>query len=193
MRQTLGYHCVKSGYGLWLPGDARGSWSESWDDRVGFVAPHALHPGDPVRLRMARERLKYDTVRLSPAMIDAVVATLDKSAAASPWKIGAASIESTHLHVLITYSRLDIDRTLKWLAQEMTKAIHRTTDHAGPVWCEGWWCGFLFDAEHWAATTRYIERHNIRRGENSQPYPFIENVEPSRVKPAMSSPSPKDK
>jgi hypothetical protein len=27
MPNTIGYHIVKTGYGLWLPGDERGSWS----------------------------------------------------------------------------------------------------------------------------------------------------------------------
>ena len=51
MRQTLGYHIVISGYGLWLPGDERGHWSEAWDAELGFIEPHALHAGDPVRKR----------------------------------------------------------------------------------------------------------------------------------------------
>jgi hypothetical protein len=29
MPRTIGYHLFKSAYGLWLPGNDRGSWSES--------------------------------------------------------------------------------------------------------------------------------------------------------------------
>jgi hypothetical protein len=65
MANTLGYHYVKSCYGLWLPGDDRGSWSEAWDEQIGFVEPHTLHAGDPVRHRMAEERMRYAVVRLS--------------------------------------------------------------------------------------------------------------------------------
>ena len=173
MPRTLGYHCVKSGYGLWLPGDFRGSWSEAWDRRIGFVEPHSLHPGDPVRLRIARERMKHAPVRLTPEMLAAVVEALAQCTEASQWQAAAASVESTHVHVLITYSGLDIERTLKWLAQEMTKSVHRRTGHTGPVWCEGWWCGFVFDELHWESTIRYIERHNVRRGESARPYSFI--------------------
>jgi len=49
MPRTLGYHYVKSGYGLWLPGDDRGSWSQACDEQIGFTEPHTLNPGDPVR------------------------------------------------------------------------------------------------------------------------------------------------
>jgi len=69
MPNTLGYHYVKSTYGQWLPGDDRGSWSEAWDERIGFIEPHMLHPGDPIRRRMAEERMKHDPVRLLSDMI----------------------------------------------------------------------------------------------------------------------------
>ncbi len=49
MPRTIGYHLVKSGYGLWLPGDTRGHWSSAWDEQIGFFEPHHLHAGDPVR------------------------------------------------------------------------------------------------------------------------------------------------
>src|SRR5436853_4720107 len=160
MPNTIGYHYVKSGFGLWLPGDDRGHWSEAWDDWIGFTEPHTLHEGDPVRLRMAQERMKHPPVRLSPPMITAVAVAIERCAAESPWKIVAASIESTHLHLLLTYSGINIERTAKWLAQQMTKRVHTDTDHVGPVWCENYWCNFVFDERHWENTILYIERHN---------------------------------
>jgi len=71
-------------------------------------------------------------------MIEAVVTTVRQCTIASDWQLAALSVEPTHIHLLITYSGRDIDRTAKWLAQEMTKTVHRQTDHTGPVWCEGW-------------------------------------------------------
>ncbi|HTQ39279.1 MAG TPA: transposase [Pirellulales bacterium] len=173
MGRTLGYHYVKSGYGLWLPGDSRGHWSEAWDEQIGFIEPHMLHGGDPVRERMARERMKQPPVRLDTAMIAAVEKAISACAASSPWKIVAASIESTHLHLLLTYSGMDIERTAKWLAQQMTKEVHAQTKHEGPVFCKNYWCSYMFDESHWRNTIRYIERHNERRGEVSRPYPFL--------------------
>ncbi len=173
MPRTLGYHYVKSAYGLWLPGDVRGSWSEAWDEQIGYLDPHTLHQGDDVRVRMARERMKHDPVRLTAPMIDAVVQAVDQCASASPWRIVAACIEPTHMHLLITSSRLDIKRTVKWLAQQTTKAVHGQTDHDGPVWAEGHWCSFIFDESHWTHTIRYIETHNLRRGRAARPYPFL--------------------
>ncbi len=84
MARTLGYHYVKSGYGLWLPGDDRGSWSESWDEQIGFAEPHTLNEGDPIRERMAKERMKHEPVRLDTMMIDAVVGAIHRCASSSP-------------------------------------------------------------------------------------------------------------
>jgi REP element-mobilizing transposase RayT len=173
MPKTLGYHFVKSGYGLWLPGDDRGYWSERWDEEIGFTEPHMLHPGDPVRLRMSQERMKHPPVRLNEAMQNAVLGAIEECVGASPWCITAFAIEETHFHMLITYSGKDIHSTAKWLAQQMTKAVHRETNHQGPVWCEGKWCGYLFEQSYWDKTREYIERHNLRKDLPPRPFRFI--------------------
>jgi len=173
MARTLGYHIVISGYGLWLPGDQRGSWSAAWDEQIGFVEPHTLHPGDPVRLRMSEERMKHPPVRLDSAMISVFLEVLADCAAKSDWVIAAASVEPSHTHLLLSYTERDIDATIKWVKDQATKAIHRRTTHGGPVWCKGRWRTFLFDEDRWCEILKYIEEHNVRRGVGSRPYPFI--------------------
>jgi REP element-mobilizing transposase RayT len=173
MAKTLGYHIVISGYGLWLPGDSRGSWSEKWDEQLGFIEPHMLHPGDPVRLRMAKERMKHPRVILSDAMADSVVLAIGQCAAQSDWRVIAAAIEPSHTHLMLSFTRRDIDSTVKWLKDQATKAIHRETLHKGPVWCKGKWCSFIFDEVVWLRTKTYIELHNVRRGMDVQPYDWI--------------------
>jgi REP element-mobilizing transposase RayT len=176
MSRTIGYHIVISGYGLWLPGDERGHWSEAWDAQIGYIEPHTLHVGDPVRLRMAEERQKHPPVRLTAAMQVIVADTIAGCRAKSDWQIAAASIESTHTHLLLTYTERDIDDTVKWLKDQATKAIHCETAHAGPVWCKGRWRSYLFDADVWRNTRHYIEHHNDRRGVGPRPYAFIDDV-----------------
>ena len=100
MPKTLGYHIVIAGYGLWLPGDERGSWSTSWDDQLGLIEPHMLHPGDPVRRRMSQERMKHSPVMLTASMNAAVVEAIADCTAQSDWLVLAASIEKTHTHLL---------------------------------------------------------------------------------------------
>jgi len=178
MRSTLGYHIVISGYGLWLPGDDRGSWSAAWDEQIGFVEPHMLHPGDPVRLRMSEERMKGPPVRLTGEMIGVVSRTLANCAAQSDWNIIAASIEATHAHLLLTYTLRNIDNTIKWIKDQATKAVHRETPHRGPIWCKGKWRSFIFDTDALGQAMRYIEQHNVRRGVGPRPYAFLAPFEP---------------
>lgn len=175
MSRTLGYHLVKSGYGLWLPGDERGSWSEAWDRQIGFHEPHTLHEGDPERKRMAEERMKHPAVRLGERMIEVIAGTLEELIRKSNggFSIAAAAIEPTHMHLLIPYSGRDIENTAKWIADQTTKAIHRQANHGGPVWCKGRWRGYVFGDEGWGATRHYIEQHNARRGLPVKPYEFI--------------------
>src|SRR5689334_20135101 len=123
MPRTLGYHIVLSGHGLWLPGDDRGHWSEAWDQELGYIEPHQLHQGDPVRLRMAQERQKHAAVRLDHVMQRTIESKLATCAEESDWRIAAASIESTHTHLLLTYTERDIDVVIKWLKDQLTKAI----------------------------------------------------------------------
>jgi hypothetical protein len=177
LRRTIGYHIVKSGYGLWLPGDDRGYWSEAWDDQIGFYEPHMLHQADPIRLRMAEERMKYPPVKLSPEMVQIVVDQIGECARKSPWINVAASIESTHTHPLLTYSGLDIHNTCKWIADQTTKAGHRRTSYQGPIWGKGKWCSFIFHERHWRNAAAYIARHNIRRGLEAHPYDFVEPID----------------
>ena len=173
MANTLGYHLVKSTYGQWLPGDGRGSWSAAWDDQIGFYEPHHLHPGDPVRQRMAAERMRHPAVRLGDDALRVVADTIAECAAESTWLVAACSIEPTHMHLQLTYSGRDIYATAKWLAQKITRAVHERTAHEGPVWCRGRWIGFIYDRATWGNTRRYIERHNERRGLGPRPHPFI--------------------
>lgn len=173
MSKTLAIHYVRSVYGLWLPGDGRGHWSEAWDEQIGFTDPHKLNPGDPIRVRMAEERMKHPPVRWDETMQQTITATLGECAANSLWKVLEYCIEETHFHALLTLSPLDIERTVKWVGQEMTKAVHRETQHAGPVFCKGRWLQFIFEESHLADVTQYIQSHNTRQGLSARPYDFL--------------------
>jgi hypothetical protein len=178
MHDTLGYHIVISGYGLWLPGDERGHWSEAWDAELGYIEPDKLHPGDPTRKRMAEERQKHPPVRLSDHMQTVAIETLARCRAESDWQIAATSIEPTHTHLQLTYTGRDIDNTVKWLKDRLTKAIHGSTSHQGLVRCRGRWRSYIFKDDVWENTQLYIQRHNERRGAGPCPYSFIDTVVP---------------
>ena len=166
MPRTLGYHLVKSAYGLWLPGEDRGSWSEAWDEQIGFHHPHTLQEADPIRKRMAEERMKHPPVRFTDEMQTAITQSIRDCIQKSRGGliVSAYAIEETHMHLALPYTGKDIDATAKWLADQTTKAVHRNTNHPGPVWCKGCWRSFVFDDDVWGNIHEYIERHNTRRG-----------------------------
>ena len=122
---------------------------------------------------MSEERMKHPPVRLSGEMIELTLETLADCAAVSEWSIVAASVETTHSHLLLSYTERAIDKTIRWIKDQTTKAIHRRTPHDGPVWCKGKWRSFIFDLEVWQHAMEYIEQHNVRRGVGPRPYPFI--------------------
>ena len=173
MRRTIGYHVVLSCYGLWLPGDERGHWSDAWDEMIGLLEPHTLHTGDPVRKRMAAERMKHEPVRLGSTKIEVLAEVLGQCAAASDWRVAAASLESTHTHLLLRHTPHDVDSTVRGLKNRTTKAVQRDTEHVGPVWCRGKWCSLVFDGKVWAAARGYIEHRNFRRDHVKAPWGFI--------------------
>ena len=145
------------------------------DDEIGFIEPHQLHEGDPVRLRMAQERMKHPPVKLDASMTRAVANGIGGCVAKSEGGllVAAAAIAHTHFHLLLPYTGRDIDGTAAWLADQTTKAVHRDTSHVGPVWGKSSWKVFVFTHEHWDAARRYIERHNERNGLDRRPYEWI--------------------
>jgi hypothetical protein len=166
MPRTIGYHLVKSAYGLWLPGEDRGSWSDAWDNQIGYHQPHMLHPSDPVRHRMAAERMKHPAVRFTADMqltiTDAIKTCIAKSNGGLI--VYNMAIEETHMHLSLPYTGKDIDATAKWLADQTTKAVHRQSNHTGPVWAKGCWRSFIYDEDVWNHVGQYIDNHNKRRG-----------------------------
>ena len=83
------------------------------------------------------------------------------------------AIEPTHMHLLIPYSGRDIDVTMKWIAGQTIKSVHRATQQARPVWSKGKWRSFVFDVPYCANIGAYIRRHNERRGLPADPYGLI--------------------
>jgi hypothetical protein len=131
-----------------------------------------LNERDPVRLRMAQELMKHPEVLLPPEMIEIVARVIGECCDAVP--VGDRG--GIGLHLLLTYSGLQIERTAKWICQQTTKAIHRETNPKGPVWERNDWTSFVFDPEYFMNVKRYIERHNERRGVGPRSYSWVSDI-----------------
>jgi len=123
--------------------------------------------------------MKYPPVNLDEEMVNVVIQCLTACVERScgGLRIVAAAIEPTHMHLLIPETGRNIDQTVKWIADQTTKSIHRLTRHRGPVWTKGSWCSHINRQEHWEHAILYIDEHNVRAGRGSRPYPFLAEVE----------------
>jgi REP element-mobilizing transposase RayT len=106
-------------------------------------------------------------------MMEAAAAAVGACCHDSDWRVVAASIESTHMHLQLTFTPRDIGNTAKWISDQCTKAIRRRAGFEAKVWAKGRWLQYIFDADHWDRLLAYIERHNMRRGLPAKPYPWI--------------------
>ena len=123
--------------------------------------------------------MTHPPTTLSAEMVFAVIAAIGDciQRSRSGLKVMAAAIEPTHMHLLIPYSGRDIEITAKWLADQTTKAVHRKTPHAGPVWSKNNWIRHVFAPENWENALLYIDDHNVRAGRGSRPYSFLCEIE----------------
>ena len=162
----IGHHVVKSGHGLWLPGDERGSWRKEWDQQIGEHGSTRFAVGDPIMERMARERLKHPPVTWTLQIQRRMFATLRRLVAESGGELNipALAIEETHLHLLVKASRHPIESTARWISHQLTIDIQAMPGHRGPVFAEGRWRGWIRDDRHWEEAYAYIQSHNTRRG-----------------------------
>lgn len=170
---VIGYHLVKTTYGTWLPGDARGHWSSIQDDDGRYIEHRKLHGGDEERRAHAQQQMKAPPTYLSAEMMTVIEEVLVECAASSEWKIAAGAIEPTHLHLLITDCGRRMENTVTWLSHRLTMAIRKQTGFLGPLWTHGHWCETIADGSHWQNLIVYIENHNVRRGVGPRPYKFL--------------------
>lgn len=176
MPLPLSYHVVKTAYGRWLPGDSRGSWSESWSRDRGYFGAHQFHEANLDRETIARDRMRHTPVLFDDGMQQCIVRALAECVAQAKGslRIISAALEPMHLHLLVAYTKQhEIRSTVQWIGHKTTRAIHDGTTHVGPVWVKNKWCCEIENLQQWDNAIDYIEAHNVRAGRGVRPYPFL--------------------
>ncbi|HET6442189.1 MAG TPA: transposase [Phycisphaerae bacterium] len=92
----LAYLITFTCYGTWLHGDARGS-----ADRVHRIPGTPYLPPDPVRQAKAVGVMQGDPYALNPAKRCCVLRFLHETCAARGWRLLAAHVRETHVHVVV--------------------------------------------------------------------------------------------
>ena len=130
-------------YGTWLPGDMRGYVDD------GVILPH-----DPVVLERSQRRMRDEPVLLTPTQQDTVFKSLLMAADEFGYTLYAVSIESWHMHVLLTHGFDPVKQVVGRLKTRMRQAVGR-----GRIWTEGYDKRYCFTDAAIEARHEYIRRH----------------------------------
>ena len=181
----VGYHCIFSTYGFWLPNDPRGSWSQfvaSWDLFCAggsatklatrrSVAAAVLPPEQIRRRKAAQASLRYQPVAFSGRQARAVGMAFASVCAVKHYRIHACAIMPRHVHLFVGRTATDIRivigdfkrfATMELYRQDLHPAGHGAT-HRASVWARGCWCVYLH-ADDVQRVIRYINGNPPRDG-----------------------------
>jgi REP element-mobilizing transposase RayT len=165
----LGYHCIISTYGFWLPNEPRGSWSDfvaSWElFRFGPATKVETHRSvahrsyDRSLKRQMQRALQYEPVRLTGAQARIVGMSLQRV----PYPIHALAILPDHTHLVLGRIGRDVRRAVGHIKSEATRALRA----AGffPVrspWADHGWNVYLDSPQDLRRAVRYVEDNPAR-------------------------------
>ena len=180
MPRTCAIHVVWTTYGTWLPGDARGHWSPLLDFYGRLKrAGHQLNLADPETHRHARSIMKEPAKRLtgndSQVVAGEIGRQLSPGMPGAMWKIHAATIEPTHVHLLFGRLRDDIGTVVGRLKSRTSSVLLKQTTNVGRsrIWTAGYWKVFIFDESVIPIVIQYIQEHNLRRRQPAAPFDWI--------------------
>ena len=173
---TVGIHLIWTTYGTWLPGDDRGHWSPLFDF-YGHVVEKGgkLNRSDLMTTEACRERMKE-----SPKVLDAeeriiVAAKIGEVVREHGIEVYAAAIESTHVHLLVGPLAEHVGIAAGRFKGATSSAVLELPRNQGRerTWTAKYWKVFLFDDVALEQVKRYIEAHNLRRGDVAAPFDWI--------------------
>ena len=181
----VGYHCILSTYGFWLPNDPRGSWSQfvaSWDlfcaggcatklETRRSVAAARLTPGELQRRQMARHTLAHKPVAFTGIQARAVGMAFATVCTVKRYRVHACAIMPQHVHLFIGRTTTDIRTVVGDFKRFATMELYRQNLHpaqhgrrkGAPVWARGGWCVYL-RAHDVQRVTQYILDNPRRDG-----------------------------
>ncbi len=185
----VGYHCIFSTYGFWLPNDPRGSWSQfvaSWDlFRAGgpatkletrhSVAAARLTAEELQRRKTAQHTLVHKPVELTGIQARAVGTAFAAVCAVKKYRVHACAIMPRHVHLLVGRTATDIRTVTGDFKRFATMELYRQNLHpaqqgqreGAPVWARGSWSVYLH-AEDVERVIKYIRDNPLRDGLGTQ-------------------------
>lgn len=127
MVYLLTFNC----YGVWLPGDERGSIDRTrGDHRGGYIPPnHGLN-------QYCREVMKQPPYRLDLPRAQVVLDAIREVCLCRDWDLIAAHVRTTHAHVIVDRLR-NVDRAIVDLKSYSSRALKSFGCKAEKRWARG--------------------------------------------------------
>ena len=182
MGRTKGIHAIWTTYGTWLPGDVRGYWSALLDF-YGHVLQRGqqLNPPDAATQIRATSSMYEPEKVLNEEEIRLVAETLDDYLApgmpGETWRIHAAAIKRTHVHLLFRSLNDPIGEVVGRIKSRTNSALLKLplNQDRRRIWTTGYWKVFLFDDDAVSQVAKYINVHNHRRASPAGPWSWVES------------------
>ena len=181
----VGYHCIFSTYGFWLPNDPRGSWSQfvaSWDlfyaggsatklNTRHSVAASRLTPEQIQRRKLAQNVLMHKPITFTGIQARAVGAAFATVCRVKRYRIHACAIMPQHVHLFVGRTTTDIRTVIGDFKRFATMELYRQNLHPAQlgqharasVWARGSWCVYLH-ADDVQRVIDYINGNPLRDG-----------------------------
>lgn len=192
---VVGYHCIFSTYGFWLPNDPRGSWSDcvrAWElaayggpAKVNTRQSRAGKPHDTAKRLAAKEALKYPEVIFNGVQARAVARGFEQAISESGYILHACSIMPQHVHLVVARGQRMIEQVIGHLKARATQRLRGENLHpltsdqtpSGSVpspWTQRkGWTVYLNSSEDITRSIRYVEDNPLREGLPRQRWSFV--------------------
>jgi len=189
----LGFHCIFTAYGFWLPNEPRGSWSNyvaSWNllrfgpaTKVDTRQSVTHHAYDHNCKRNMQAALRHEPVLFTDQQAAAVAAAIGQT----PYALHALAVMPDHVHLVMAHTDRPVRRAVGHIKSEATRALRDRgcfCDHK--PWADHGWNVYLDTNEDMQRAIRYVENNPVRERLPPQRWPFVIPYDPSTSRAAQA-------
>lgn len=189
-----GYHVILPMYGVWLPNDPRGSWSDvvwNWEllrygkptQGLDRVTVFELSKQQLRQQAAARAALKYPPVTLTGHQAKSIGDGFANAVLKSGYTVWACAILPQHVHLVLARHRYAVEQMANLLKGAATKQIKLDERHPlgsyvidgrfPSFWAEKRWKVYLDSQDQIETTIRYVEDNPENEGKPKQHWKFV--------------------
>lgn len=176
----IGFHCIFTAYGFWLPNEPRGSYSTfvgAWDllqfgpaTQVNTRRSVAGRDYDHNLKNQMQTNFKHSPVRFTgrQALI------IGQSMGELSYVIHALAIMPDHVHVVFAYAQQSIGRVVGHVKAHATRRLHENgwfADHT--PWAKRAWHVYLDSDQDMKRAIRYVQDNPLRAGLRPQRWSVV--------------------